>query len=168
MEQEIINKVAASGLVTLNLEQFFPSAPILSLNIADFLFQGLLLKEKDFREAMLAWNWQQYNQTHLCVYCSTDAIIPMWAYQLIAIHAEPHVLSLTEGKPEDFIKIHYYQQLALLDVTTYLDKRVVIKGCGQQPVPAAAYMEVARVLRPYVKSIMYGEPCSTVPIYKKK
>ena len=168
MEQApLINRVAQSGLVTLDLEKFFPEGEIMPFDLKDHLFHGLLLKEKDFREAMAGIDWTTYQGKNLAVFCSTDAIVPVWAYQLIAVLAAPFVRNITFGTPDEFIRIHYYETLSALDISEFEGQRVVVKGCSDRPVPAAAYMEIARRLQPVVKSLMYGEPCSTVPLYKR-
>lgn len=166
-EPPLINRVAASGLITLKLEEFFPAATISEFDIKDYLFKGLLLREKDFRTALKEHDWAQYEDQILLVYCSTDAIIPMWAYMLVAAYAQPHALDVYQGSPEDFYRHHYDQVIAELDVSEYKDQRVIIKGCSDQPVPAGAYLALTKRLRPVAKSIMFGEPCSTVPIYKQ-
>jgi len=168
MSQPLVNKIAQSGLITLKMEEFFPSTPTAELDLKDFLFKELLLKEKDFRAAMKAHDWTQYEGKVLLVYCSTDAIIPMWAYMLVAAYAEPHAVDVFEGQAEDYYRTYFTQQLANLDVTPYKDQRVILKGCTDgKPIPAQAYLELTKRLRPLAKSIMFGEPCSTVPIYKK-
>ncbi len=166
-EKPLVNRVANSGLITLNLEEYFPKEAVAIFDIKDYLFQGLLLKEKDFRAAMKEHDWSQYEGKHLAVYCSTDAILPTWAFMLVTMYAEPFAISITQGDATTVYTNHYRAALAKLDVNQYEDKRIVIKGCSNKPVPVSAYMELVRLLRPHAKSIMYGEPCSTVPIYKK-
>jgi hypothetical protein len=164
----LINRVANSGIITFNLEDYYPQHDIVTLDLKDYLFMGMILKEKDFREAMQAHDWTQYTGKYLVVTCSADAIIPLWAYMLVATYATPHAIEVAEGNTENFVRTHYAHALTKLDVSVYKDARVVIKGCGDKPVPAFAYSEITRLLTPVVKSLMYGEPCSTVPIYKKK
>lgn len=167
-DQPLVNRVAQSSLVTINLEQYFPEQPILELDIAQYLFQGLILREKDFRLAMKEHDWAQYKGANLVVFCSADAIIPTWAYMLVATLAQPLTASVTCGTQADFLLAHYLRVLPQeIDIQELYDKRIVIKGCSNKPVPAAAYVELTRLLRPVAKNIMYGEPCSTVPIYKK-
>ncbi|MEM6725863.1 MAG: DUF2480 family protein [Bacteroidota bacterium] len=166
-EQPLVNRVAASGLITFNLEDLFPAKEIAVFDLKDYLFMELILKEKDFRAALKEHDWTQYTDKHLTVTCSTDAIIPVWAYMLVSVYAEAHALSVSKGTKETFIEQHYHEVLKQVNPEDYLDKRVVIKGCSQKPVPASAYLGLTNKLRPVVKSLMYGEPCSTVPLYKK-
>lgn len=168
MEEVLVNKVAQSGLISINLEDWFPKYEIVEMDIKQFLFQGLILKEKDFRESISQLDWSQYQNNVLCVYCSTDAIIPVWAYMLIAVQSEPYVDSLYFGTKESYISHYYSIKIKELDVKAYADGRLVIKGCGDLPVPASAYMDLTARLVPVAKSIFYGEPCSTVPVFKQK
>lgn len=165
--QPLINRVAQSGLITIKLEEFFPTAPIVEFDLKDYLFMEMILKEKDFRAAMKSHDWTQYEGKNLLIFCSVDAIIPVWAYMLVTIYAEPFANTIFQGTSEAFYKAHYETEIAQLDLTTYENERVVIKGCSDQPVPPSAYVALTKRLRPVVKSIMYGEPCSTVPIYKR-
>ena len=167
-EKKLVNRVASSGLITFKPEEFFPPEPIVVFDLKDFLFQGLLLKEKDFRLALKDHNWQQYEGKYITVHCSTDAIIPVWAYMLVTVMAEPFAISVFFGSKENFLIQFYREKLLAVDWKFYQDKMVVVKGCSDYPIPAAAYLEIARLLRPFAKSIMFGEPCSTVPVYKKK
>lgn len=166
-ESPLVNRVAESGLITLNLEAFFPQATIAGFDLRDYLFQGLILREKDFREALKQHDWRQYQGQALAVYCSTDAIIPVWAYMLVAALAAPYADTVHQATPEECIRLHYHRVLAELDLTPYQDQRIVIKGCADKPVPPFAYVELTRRLRPVALSIFYGEPCSTVPVYKR-
>ena len=167
MDKPLVNRVANSGLITINLEDFYPAEEILSLDLKEYLFRGLILREKDFREAMTAHDWTQYEGKNLAVFCSADAIIPTWAYQLVAVHAAPCVIMVAQGTVEQFIIQHYFRKLAALDAEQYRDTKIVVKGCSDKPVPVAAYMELTRILQPVAQSIMFGEPCSTVPLYKR-
>ena len=167
IEKPLVNKVAKSGLITINLEKFFPTEQIVSFDLKDYLFMELILKEKDFRTALKEHDWSKYDKKVLCVFCSTDAIIPTWAYMLVTSYATPYANRVVQSDKETFIKLAYQTTLGNLDVSQYADKRIVIKGCSGKPVPPFAYVELTRLLRPIAKSIMYGEPCSTVPIYKK-
>ena len=163
----LVNRVANSSLITINLEDYFPDIPISEFDLKDYLFQGLILKEKEFREALKAHDWVQYEDNHLAVFCSTDAIVPIWAYMLVATSAKPFAKSIFQGTPEELLKKLYTQALDRLTFEQYQDQRIVIKGCSDKPVPPAAYLEIAARLQPYAQSIMYGEPCSTVPIFKR-
>jgi hypothetical protein len=162
------NKVAESGIITLNLEDYFPEEHICSFDIKDFLFMEMLLKEKEYRAALDNHDWNQYANKHVAVFCSTDAIIPMWAYMLIATRLSTVAKSVLEGTKEELFKELFLNNINAIDATAFEDKRVVIKGCGEKEIPAYAYTAITNKLIPKVKSLMYGEPCSTVPVYKKK
>lgn len=164
---ELVNRVAGSGLVTIDLEEFYPEGEVVAFDLKNYLFMELILKEKDFREALKNLDWEQYRGKNLAVFCSADAIIPMWAYMLVAAHAAPYVLDMAQTTPEQFVETAFLKQLNRLDLSEYEGKRLVIKGCSDKPVPPAAYLEITRLLQPLALSIMFGEPCSTVPVYKK-
>ncbi|MGH1436142.1 MAG: DUF2480 family protein [Lewinella sp.] len=167
MDQPLVNRVANSGLITLKLEEFFPTQELAIFDLKDYLFMEMILKEKDFRQALKEHNWEQYQGKILLVYCSADAIIPVWAYMLVATYAAPYAHDIFQGPADDFYRSYFLRQLDQLDTEQYRDQRLVIKGCSDHPVPPAAYLEITRRLQPLVKSIMYGEPCSTVPVYKQ-
>jgi len=164
----IVNKVASSGLVVLDLGDYYLPGRRSELDIADQLFQGLILREKDFRAYVKETNWSKYEGEVVNICCSADAIIPEWAYMLLVTAIEPFALFVGFGTGSEVDGLLFSVQLSKLNVEEFTDQRVVIKGCGEKPVPSSAYVEVVRVLRPHVKSIMFGEPCSTVPVYKKK
>ncbi len=166
-EKPLINRVAESGLITLNLEKFFPDGEIAVFDLKDHLFMGLILKEKDFREALKDHDWEQYRGKVLLTYCSADAIIPMWAYMLVTAYAAPYAADVFQGDEEAYYKAAFLRALAALDAAQYDGQRIVIKGCSDKPVPPAAYVELTRKLQPYAQSIMFGEPCSTVPVFKR-
>lgn len=166
--EAIINKVAESVLTTIDLEEYYPKQPITIFDLQPFLFMGLILKEKDFREALKNHDWAQYERKVVTVTCSADAIIPMWAYMLVATYLQPVALNVLYGTAEQAVQEQFLQSIRSINVQELADKRIVVKGCGDQPIGEAAYLEITKLLRPVVKSIMYGEPCSTVPIYKKK
>ena len=168
MNPPLINRVANSSLEVINLENYFPTATLTHFDIKDYLFRELLLREKDFRTALKAHDWTQYEGTTLLVYCSSDAIIPVWAYMLIVTYASPYTQTVFQGQETAYYRSAFTQQLATEDWSKYENKPVVIKGCGDKPVPPAAYMELTRLLQPIARSIMYGEPCSTVPVFKKR
>lgn len=167
IDKPLVNRVANSTLITINLENYFPKAPIKVFDLKDYLFMELILKEKDFRTALKEHDWTQYEGKVLCVYCSTDAIIPTWAFMLVATHATPYALDITQSDEKGYLDLAYQKALTAINPEDYQDKRIVIKGCSNKPVPVSAYVELTRLLQPVVKSIMFGEPCSTVPIYKK-
>jgi len=168
MEKEIVNKVAQSGLITIDLEEFYPKGELVLFDIKDWLWQGLVLKEKDFREKIAAENWQKYKDKNVALTCSADAIVPTWAYMLLTISLEPFASKIVFGNLNILQQVLFNEVLAQLDVELYRDARIIIKGCANLPVPVSAYVELTRLLRPVAKSIMFGEACSTVPLYKKK
>ena len=168
MAEEIVNRIAESGLITLDLEQYMPPEDsIVSFDLKDYLFMGLILKEKDFRAALLQHDWNQYQDKNVAVHCTADAVVPMWAYMLIVSYMQPFAKEIVFGTVEDLRKQLLQKNIFTLDVSEFNDKRVVVKGCGDIPIGEFAYMEITKRLRPHVKSLMFGEPCSTVPIYKK-
>ena len=168
MDKPLVNRVANSSLQTINLEHYFPEGEIVSIDLKDFLYMELILKEKEFRSALDEIDWSAYQDKNLAVHCSTDAIIPVWAWMLVVSKAEPCCNQVFLGDADTFIQQYYVEVLAKIDLEDYQDKRIVIKGCSEKPVPPSAYLELTKLLRPVAKSIMYGEPCSTVPIYKKR
>ena len=165
--KEIINKVALSGIITIDLEEFYPQGNRAVLDIKEHLFQDLILKEKDFREFIKNEDWSKYTDKFVALICSADAVVPTWAYMLLAIKLEPYVKKVVFGDLETLETILYNDILNKLNFDEYKDARVVIKGCGHLPVPKAAYVEITRLLRPIAKSVMYGEACSMVPLYKQ-
>lgn len=167
MEDQLINKVAQSGLITIDLEEFYPPGERVVFDIKAFLFQELILREKDFREAMKNHDWNAYTDKYVSIICSADAIVPTWAYMLIATNLSPVAKRTVFGDLETLETILYQEVLSKFTLESYRDARIVIKGCGNLPVPKSAYVELTRLLSPVAKSIMYGEPCSTVPIYKR-
>jgi hypothetical protein len=163
----LVNRVAQSGLITIDLEKYYPEGAIVSFDLKNYLFRELILREKDFREAMKEINWAQYQGKILTVYCSTDAIIPMWAYMLVATYAAPYAADIVQCAPEQAVEILFLKKITAMDLSDFEGKRIVIKGCSDKPVPPSAYLEMTRRLQPLAQSIMFGEPCSTVPVYKK-
>ena len=166
--EQIINKVAESGLVTIDLETFYPKEEILAFDIKDFLFMEMLLKEKDFRNDLDGYDWNKFSKKCVAVYCSTDAIIPMWAYMLVVSKLSGIAEEIYFGTPADVLKLLFIQAIQKINAKEYEGKRLVIKGCGDIQIPEYAYVEISKKLLPVVKSLMYGEPCSTVPVFKRK
>ena len=168
MDEALINKVSESALVTINLEDYYPVEPVAVFDMKDYLFMGLILKEKDFREALKNLDLTPFTNKAVAVTCSADAVIPMWAYMLVASCLQPVAKEVVFGTEEELKKQLLLKNIEALPVNEFADKRVVIKGCGDLPIGEAAYLQATKLLRPVAKSIMYGEPCSTVPIFKKK
>lgn len=164
----IVNKVAESGIVTIDLANYLPDmGNIVAFDIKPFLFREMILKEKDFRDSMKSHDWEQYAGKHVAIQCSVDAIVPVWAYMLIASYMQPFAQSVYFGAVTELYNKLVSDNISKIDTEEYVDKRVVLKGCGDKEVPATAYVSATEKLRPVVKSLMYGEPCSTVPIYKQ-
>ncbi|NCI48315.1 DUF2480 family protein [Sediminibacterium roseum] len=168
MSEALVNKVAESGLISFDLEEYYPKGEIRTFDLKDYLFMGLILKEKDFRAALLAIDWETYRDANVALTCSADAIIPMWAYMLVASYLQPVAKTVVFGDEQKLISTLLLKNLDAVNGEEYTDKRVVVKGCGDLSIPETAYVEITNKLRPFAKSIMYGEPCSTVPIFKKK
>jgi hypothetical protein len=167
MSEEIINKVANSVLEVFDLEDYYPIVTRSQIDISQWLYEGLLLKEKDFRESLKNHDWSQYQGHFVAIHCSTEAIIPAWASILVASHALPFVGKAVLGNLSDLETSIYQEILSKIDYSQYQDKPVIIKGCSKKPVPESAYILAIQYLQPISKSIMYGEACSAVPLYKK-
>lgn len=165
---EIVNKVASSGLVTLSLEEIYPEGRRESIDIARKLWQGIALKEKDFREWIRSNDWEHYRDCYVAVYCSADAILPHWAFMLVSSALSGIARGVYAGSPEAMESWIFKRLIESIDLETYRDARVVIKGCSEREVPVSAYADLVSHLQPVVKSLMFGEPCSTVPVYKRK
>lgn len=167
MEGEIVNRVAQSSLIDFDLEKYYDRSPRMQIDIKDQLFNGLVLKEKDFRDFVKSNDWSVYKDKNVAVFCSEDAIIPTWAYMLLTSALMPYVKNVVFGDL-GHLENHLFQQaLSKIEVEEFKDQKVIIKGCGNYPVPEYAYVEISRILLPVVSSLMYGEACSAVPIYKK-
>jgi hypothetical protein len=166
-EKDIINRVASSPLVTFDLEELFQPGERILLDIKDQLFQELILKEKDFRNFIKNTDWSSYKNKFVAVTCSADAIIPHWAYMLLTSVLQPHTKTIVFGTLDDLETKIFSDQLLQVNWDKFKDAKVVVKGCSKVNVPAAVYVEATRLLMPWASSIMFGEPCSTVPVYKK-
>jgi hypothetical protein len=164
---EIVNKVANSVLEVFDLEDYYPSGIRTQLDISQWLLDGFLLKEKDFREALKNHDWSQFQNHFVAIYCSTDAIIPAWASILVTVYLSPFAKKVVFGNLIDLETSLYQEILSTLDYSKYQDKPVILKGCSKKPVPESAYIMAIQKLQPFAKSIMYGEACSAVPLYKK-
>jgi hypothetical protein len=166
MQEEIVNRVANSALEVFDLEDYYTKGIRCQLDIAQWLTEGLILKEKDFRAALKAHDWNQYQDQYVAVYCSTDAIIPAWALVLVALHLAPFAKKVVNGSLEDLETALYQEALPKIDYAAYHNKPTILKGCSKKPVPMSAYIMAAQLLQPFAKSIMYGEACSAVPLFK--
>jgi len=167
MAEEIVNRIAESKLVTFNLEDFYPKGQRVVFDISDWLLEGFVLREKDFREQAKNHDWEQYEGAYVALVCSTDAIVPSWAFMLVSSYLQGIAQKTIIGDLEN-LESHLYQEVIdRLDVSDLEDKPVIIKGCSNKPVPKNAYIMIMQKLQPVVKSLMYGEACSSVPLYKK-
>ena len=166
MSDEIINRVANSKLVTLDLEDYYPKGTRVLFDIKDWLYEGFVLREKDFRKNVSEFNWSQYQDSFVALTCSTDAIIPGWAYMLISIELEAYAKHIVIGDLKTLETAIYQDIINKLDISIYKNSPIIIKGCSKKPVPQNAYIMLATKLKPVAKSIMYGEACSSVPLYK--
>jgi len=168
MDDSIINKVSQSSLSEIDLEHYYPKGEVNTFDLKEYLFMGLILKEKDFREALKLVDFSVYKDKLVAVNCSADAIIPVWAYMLVASYLQPIAKDIVFGDETFLHKTLFLKNINTINPEEFTDKRVVVKGCGDLTIGEFAYLEITKLLRPVAKSIMYGEPCSTVPIYKKK
>jgi hypothetical protein len=167
MADEIINRVANSKLVVIDLETYYPNGKRILLDIKDWLFEGFVLKEKDFRAQLNNHNWSQYSDCFVALTCTSDAIIPGWAYMLITMHLEPFAKKIIIGDIEALETSIYQAIIENIDITEFNNKSIIIKGCSKKPVPENAYIMLSQKIKPVAKSIMYGEACSAVPLFKK-
>jgi hypothetical protein len=163
----VVNKVAESGIITFDLEDYYPKGETAVFDLKDYLFMGLILKEKDFRESLKNLDWEVYRNKFVAITCTADAIIPVWAYMLVVSYLQPVAKDAVLGDEKELHRTLFLKNLSTVDVNEFTDKRIVVKGCGETPIGDFAYAEITKLFRPVAKSIMYGEPCSTVPIYKK-
>jgi len=167
MEGEIINRVEKSGLITIDLDELKVSKNIFEVDIKKWLFEGLFLKEKEYRKEIQNHNWSQYENSYVYIHCSSDAIIPTWAFMLISAQLENHTEKIVVGNIKKLYERIYEDSINLIDFSIYNDSSVVIKGCSDKNIPLSAYHLVTTKLKPFAKSIMYGEACSSVPVFKK-
>jgi len=168
MNELVINKVAESGLVSLDPADFYPIETIKLFDLKDHLFMGLILKEKDFRTALQNTDWQQYKDAAVGIVCSADAIIPLWAYMLVASSLEPVASFIMKGNEDQVRESLFLRNISAISPEKFTDQRIVVKGCGEKQIPESIYVALTHLLRPFAKSIFFGEPCSTVPVFKKK
>ncbi|MET6989624.1 DUF2480 family protein [Sediminicola arcticus] len=165
---EIVNRVAKSTLITFNLEDHYPKGDRVLLDIKDWLYEGFILREKDFRAAITSHNWEQYKDAYVALTCSSDAIVPGWAYMLIATELQPYAKKMLIGDLEQLESSLYQSIIEKLDLSEYKDKPVIIKGCSNRPVPPNAYLWITSKMQTVAKSVMYGEACSSVPLFKRR
>lgn len=168
MSEEIINRVAQSGLITFDLADFYMPGERMTYDLADHLYMGLILREKDLRDALKSQDTGMYRGKYVAIQCSVDAIIPQWAYMLLVLHIAPEAKEVIVGTVDELESYVFQKAFDAHDFSQYEGQRVVVKGCGDIAIPSRVYGEVARRMRPYVKSLMFGEPCSTVPLFKKR
>ena len=166
--EEIVNKVANSALEVFDLEDYYPNGIRVQIDISLWLLEGFLLKEKDFREHLKNHDWSQYQDQYVAINCNTDAIVPAWAFILVAIQLAPFAKKIVNGTIEDLDSSLFEEILSKIDFSVFKNKAVIIKGCSKKPVPMRAYILAAHYLQPFARSIMYGEACSAVPLFKKK
>lgn len=165
---EIINKVAQSNLLTFDLEDYYVTGERMALDISDWLHEGIVLREKEFRDKAKNYDWEQYKDAYVALYCTSDAIIPAWAFMLISSYLIPHVKKVVIGNMESLETSIYQDILNNMDFSTFKDKPIIVKGCSKKSVPQNAYILAMEKLQPVVRSIFYGEACSSVPLYKKR
>ena len=168
MSDEIVNRVANSGLVNFDLEAYYPKGQRQLIDLKDWLFEGLILKEKDFRQAVKDYDWAQHQDQYVAIDCSADAIVPVWSYMLISNAISPYAKKVVKGNLENLESFIFHELINTLNINHFKNQRVIVKGCSNLPIPESAYVAITNKLSPVVKSIMYGEACSSVPIYKKK
>ncbi|MFV0303871.1 MAG: DUF2480 family protein [Moheibacter sp.] len=166
--EEIVNRVAKSPLITIDLEDFYLEGQRMVFDLKDFLFEELILREKDFREQLKNHNWEQYKDTYVAMSCSTDAIVPSWAFLLVTTYLQPFAKKVVIGNLEDLETSLYQEIISTLDIQSFENKKIIIKGCSNKPVPDTAYVMLIEKIQPHVQSLMFGEACSTVPLLKKK
>jgi len=166
MSGDIINRVANSKLLTIDLEEYYPKGRRVLFDIKDWLFEGLVLREKEFRQKALTYSWGQHQDDLIALTCSSDAIIPSWAFMLLTVYLEPYAKKIIVGNLDALETSLYQDIINTLDIEPYKDKPVIIKGCSNKPVPENAYTMLTNKLKPFAKSIMYGEACSSVPLFK--
>jgi hypothetical protein len=167
MENEIINRVENSDLIQVNLDEYYPSGDRVIFDIKDWLKEGLVLVEKDFRQLVKEEKWEVYQDKHVGIICSADAIVPLWAFMLVASKLEPYTVNVVVGNRDDLEKAVFNEVFTKLDFTQFQDKNVIVKGCGKHPIPESVFVDFSLRLQAYAKNIMFGEACSAVPLYKK-
>jgi len=168
MADEIVNKVANSALFPVNLEDYYRAERRIFIDLKDWLYEGIMLREKDYRAAIAEHDFSQYADAYVAVDCTEDAIVPTWAYMLMASSLAPHAKKVVVGSLDHLESVLYQEIIDDLDVEEFRDQRIILKGCGDKPVPMDAFVAFVQKVQPVAKSIMFGEPCSTVPVFKKR
>ena len=168
MAEEIINRIANSSLTTIDLEDFYPKGNRIVFDIKDWLYEELILREKDFRESVKNHDWSKYQDSYVALTCSSDAIIPSWAYLLLTVELTPFAKKVVVGDLPLLETVIYQDIINQIDISEYKDKPIIIKGCANKPIPPSAYTLLIEKVKTVAKTIMFGEACSTVPLYKKK
>ena len=169
MSDTLVNRIANSGLITLRPEEWIPVTETAPFDLKDFLFKGLILKEQEFRESMKTHNWEQYRDKVLCVFCSVDAIVPSWAFMLVAANASEKASDIFYGTPQQWTTSQILSHIDNMDSTQFTDQKVIIKGCSDDAyIGPEIYVALTHKLVPVVKTLMFGEPCSTVPVFKRR
>ncbi|WP_322971596.1 DUF2480 family protein [Faecalibacter sp. LW9] len=168
MADEIINKVANSSLITIDLEDFYPDGPRIIFDLKDWLYEEIILKEKDFRQNLKEHDWTQYEGKYVAMTCTADAIVPSWAYLLVATYLQPVAKRVVHGTLAELDQMLYTEIIKDLPIEEYQDRKIIVKGCSKKPVPDSAYIQLIEKLQPIANSLMFGEACSTVPLYKMK
>jgi uncharacterized protein DUF2480 len=165
---EIVNRVANSALQVFDLEDYFPKQAIVELDVSQWLFGGFILKETEFRDQLKQHDWNQYQNTYVALTCSEDAVLPAWAYALVSVYLQPFALKVINGTPKELLLSIYQDTLNTIDFSEFQDKPVILKGCSNKPVPQEIYVMATQKLMNFAKSLMFGEACSSVPLYKRK
>ena len=168
MSNEIKNRVAESSLKTIDLEDYYPSGNRIELDISQFLFEGIILKEKDFREKVTSYNWEQYQDNYIALTNTSEALIPAWAFMLLSIQLTPFAKMVSVGDLHQLERAIFSEIISKLDLSIYKDQLVIIKGCSNKPIPENAFIQLIQKLQPIARSVMYGEACSSVPLFKRK
>ncbi len=168
MADEIVNRVANSKLIVVDLEDYYPKGQRTLFDIKDWLYEGLVLRERDFRDYVNEHDWSQYKDHYVAMTCTSDAIVPAWAFMLLTMHLQPFAKQIVIGSLEQLETSIFQDVITNLDISEFIDKPLIIKGCSNKPVPANAYILLSQKLKPIARSIMYGEACSSVPLYKRK
>jgi len=165
---EIINRVENSNLIQVNLDDYYPEGERVLYDLSANLHEGLVLIEKDFRDFINQHDWSQYQDKYVGIICSSDAIVPLWAFMLLASKIEPYAKKVVMGDKNELEKAIFDSIISILDFTQFQDQNVIVKGCGKHPIPESVFVDFTITLQRYAKNILFGEACSSVPLYKRK